>query len=128
MLDIPEFTIFYGPMVYSSIAEEKFNEAQLSEMLFSSNEEMNISGDVLIEGKCDGILTGGCLSNFVSLIGTAFLPEVENRILLLEDINERPFRLDRMFWQLKNSGVFTSVSGLVLGEFPGCFTDKKEKK
>ncbi len=67
------------------------------------------------------------MSNFVSLIGTKFLPEVKNRVLLLEDTNERPYRLDRMLWQLKNCGFFSFISGLVLGEFPGCFKDDNEK-
>ncbi len=127
LLDIPEFTILYGPMVYSSIAEGKFNESQLMELLCSSEKKLKIKADILIEGKCEGLLTGGCMSNLVSLIGTPFFPELKNRVLLLEDLNERPYKLDRMLWQLKNHGIFSSVSAIVLGEFPGCFTDSNEK-
>jgi len=128
LLDVPEIKVFYGPMIYSSIAESKFNEYQLNEILFSNQEEIEFKGDVLIHGKCEGIITGGCLSNFVSLIGTDYIPEIENRILLLEDVNERPYSLDRMFWQIEKSGILKIIKGLILGEFPGCFIDEKEKK
>lgn len=127
LLDIPEFTVLYGPMAYSSFSEGKFNESQLIDLLFSSEKKLKIKADILIEGKCEGIFTGGCMSNLVSLIGTPFFPELKNRVLLLEDLNERPYKLDRMLWQLKNSGIFSSVSAIVLGEFPGCFIDENEK-
>ena len=53
---------------------------------------------------------------------------MKGRILLLEDVNERPYRLDRMLWQCEQAGVFRRIRGLLLGEFPGCFKDDDEKK
>ncbi len=128
LLDVSKIKVFYGPMLYSAIAESKFNEYQLNQILFSNQDEIEFKGDVLIHGKCEGIITGGCLSNFVSLIGTDYMPKVKNRVLLLEDIDERPYSLDRMFWQIENAGVLNNINGLILGEFPECFIDEKEKE
>jgi muramoyltetrapeptide carboxypeptidase len=61
------------------------------------------------------------------LIGTDYIPEVKQRILFLEDVNEKPHRIDRMFWQLFETGIFSKIKGLVLGEFPFCFRSPEEK-
>jgi muramoyltetrapeptide carboxypeptidase len=88
---------------------------------------LQFHGEVLCPGRARGLLSGGCLSNFTSLLGTPHLPELKGRILLLEDVNERPYRLDRMLWQCEEAGVFRRIHGLLLGEFPNCFKDDGEK-
>jgi muramoyltetrapeptide carboxypeptidase len=128
MMDRFKMVVFYGPMAYASLAENRVNSKQLQAVLRGSDSENRIQGRVLLAGKSGGILTGGCLSNFVSLVGTDFFPEIDQRILLLEDRDEKPHRLDRMFWQLSHSGVFSRIRGLILGEFPGCFRDREEKE
>ena len=72
-------------------------------------------------GKARGKLIGGCLALVVSLLGTEYFGDVEGRILFLEDVGEKPFRIDRMLTQLRNAGVFEKISGLVLGEFYQCW-------
>jgi len=119
--------VHYGPMVYSSLAERRFDQESLRAALEGRFQDIRIQGDVLIAGKGKGIVTGGCLTNLVSLLGTPYFPIIKDRILLLEDIGERPYRLDRMFWQLTQAGVFAQVRGLLLGRFPKCFKDEKEK-
>ncbi len=128
MLEHFNMVVFYGPMAFSALAENRVNLGQLQAVLSGTEPEMKIEGRVLIPGRARGILTGGCLSNLVSLIGTPFFPEIRQRILLLEDVNERPYRLDRMLWQLDQIGVFQKIRGLVLGEFPDCFKDDREKE
>ena len=63
----------------------------------------------------------------VSLIGTPFFPELQGKIVLIEDTNERPYRLDRMFWQLAENGLFSQVGAILLGQFPDCFQSPEEK-
>jgi muramoyltetrapeptide carboxypeptidase len=128
LLDHFKMVVFYGPMVYSSLAENRFDRGNLKTLLNGDYREEKIHGKILIPGKTTGIVTGGCLSNFVSLIGTPYLPEVEQRVLLLEDVAERPYRLDRMFWQVSHAGIFSKIKGLILGEFPNCFKNNKEKE
>lgn len=128
LLDRFRMVVFYGPMAYASLAEGKFNRENLMRTLSGDFSEMKIGGKALHGGEAEGIVTGGCLSSLASLIGTPYFPEVKDRILLLEDQNERPYKLDRMFWQIGQQGVFRRVRGLILGEFPGCFLDEAEKQ
>jgi len=128
MVDNCQMAAFYGPMVYSSLAENRFDVDSLRKALQGNFHEIRIPGKILLPGKAKGIVTGGCLSNFVSLIGTPFQPVVEQRILLLEDVGERPYRLDRMVWQLAHAGLLDRIEALLLGEFPGCFKDSQEKE
>jgi muramoyltetrapeptide carboxypeptidase len=127
LLDRLNLVVFYGPMVYSALAEGRFDEVNLKRILHGDYHHMKIPGKVMLPGKTRGTLTGGCLSNLVSLIGTSYLPRVEQCLLLLEDTGERPYRLDRMFWQLINAGVLSRIKGLVLGEFPHCYKDEAER-
>jgi len=119
--------VFYGPMAYSSLPGERFNAANFQQVMSGDYTALKIPGTVLVPGSVKGIVTGGCLSNFVSLIGTPYFPDIKDRVLLLEDVGERPYRLDRMLWQIAEAGIFSKLRGLVLGEFPGCFKDDNEK-
>ena len=76
-------------------------------------------------GEVTGTLMGGCLSLVVSLVGTAFFPDIEGAVLVLEDVNEPPYRVDRMLNQLAMAGVFDRVSGVVFGEFMDCEPERE---
>jgi len=67
-----------------------------------------------------GRLAGGNLATLVSLIGTPYAPVTKDRILLLEDVSEQPYRLDRMITQLRLAGIFDGVRAVCLGEFVKC--------
>ena len=67
----------------------------------------------------EGQLWGGNLAMLVSLIGTPWLPAIENGILVLEDINEHPFRVERMLLQLHHAGILNRQQAIVLGSFSG---------
>ena len=72
-------------------------------------------------GEATGLLVGGTLAQLAASLGTpfAFTPP-KGHVLFLEDVAERPYRLDRMLTQLRLAGVLDSASALVLGEFPDC--------
>jgi muramoyltetrapeptide carboxypeptidase len=76
---------------------------------------------VLQPGEATGILRGGTLTQIASLLGTpwAFSCE-EPTVLFLDEVNERPYRLDRLLWQLRAAGVFAHVTGVVFNQLPGC--------
>ena len=69
--------------------------------------------------ECEGQLWGGNLAMLVSLIGTPWMPDIEDGILVLEDINEHPFRVERMLLQLYHAGILARQSAIVLGSFSG---------
>ena len=72
-------------------------------------------------GEATGVLMGGTLAQLAASLGTpyAFTPP-KGHVLFLEDVNERPYRLDRMVTQLRLAGVLDLASAVVLGEFVGC--------
>lgn len=66
-----------------------------------------------------GTLWGGNLSMLVHLLGTPYFPRIEGGILFVEDINEHPYRIERMLLQLLHAGVLARQAALVLGDFSG---------
>lgn len=68
-------------------------------------------------GKAKGRLVGGNLTLVSSLAGTPYLPSFKDAILFLEDINEAPYRVDRMLTQLWSSGNLGKLKGIVFGDF-----------
>jgi muramoyltetrapeptide carboxypeptidase len=76
--------------------------------------------DVVRHGRAVGRLIGGCLSVVAALLGTPWAPDTDGAILFLEDVGERPYRLDRLLTQLRQAGVFERLSGLVFGTMMRC--------
>ena len=72
------------------------------------------------KGRARGILIGGNLTCFTTLLGTPYLPSLKGKILLLEEVGEAPYRIDRMLVHLQNAGIFNKVRGVVLGSFYNC--------
>ncbi len=83
--------------------------------------------EVLHEGLARGELIGGCMSVVVAMLGTRYAPSFEGRILLLEDIGEKPYRVDRMLTQLAQSGALSKVAGVVFGGMRGCEDTPQER-
>lgn len=71
-------------------------------------------------GSAKGRLMGGCLSMLCSLIGTPYMPDFSESILVLEDIGESIYKIDRCFSQLAHAGILQKINGLVLGQFIDC--------
>jgi muramoyltetrapeptide carboxypeptidase len=78
------------------------------------------ASDTSVPGVAEGPLLGGTLSVVTRLLGTPYMPSLEGAILLLEDVGERPYRLDRMWTHLELAGVLGQVRGIVLGSFTNC--------
>ncbi len=80
------------------------------------------AGESWIPGEISGPLVGGNLCMLASLAGTGLQPDLSGCILLLEEIAEPPYKLDRMLHQLLASGMLDGVVGVALGEFVGTAT------
>jgi muramoyltetrapeptide carboxypeptidase len=76
---------------------------------------------VLQDGEAEGVLHGGTLAQLVSSLGTPFaFDPPPGAILFIEDVGERPYRIDRMLTQLRLSGILARASALVFGEMRDC--------
>ncbi|MSO83937.1 MAG: LD-carboxypeptidase [Acidobacteria bacterium] len=119
-------TALYGPMIEGRLARgaEGYDEASLLRLAQGKGAGLELrpeSLSVIKTGQAEGLLFGGTLTQLVGSLGTpyAFAPP-DGCILFIEDVNERPYRIDRMLTQLRLSGVLSRARGLVFGEMPGC--------
>ncbi|MFH1464948.1 MAG: LD-carboxypeptidase [Pseudomonadota bacterium] len=74
----------------------------------------------IIPGAAFGRLVGGNLCTLASLAGTPDALRAEGAIMILEEVGERPYRVDRLLTQLLGAGTFDGVAAVVLGAFVGC--------
>lgn len=79
-------------------------------------------------GTASGVLVGGCLSVITPMIGSELLFVPAGSILLLEDVGEAPYRVDRLLTHLRLSGVLARVAGVALGEFVGCNPQRENEQ
>jgi muramoyltetrapeptide carboxypeptidase len=82
---------------------------------------------VINAGVAEGILYGGNLSVLCSLIGTDYLPDLSDALLLLEETEEEPYTIDRLLTQLQLSGILNSVAGIVFGKCSKCEAEDPDK-
>ncbi len=127
---------FAGPMLAPDFAD---NVSTYTEEFFwriiTSNKKMgrlkypdNGKLTAITKGSSSGRILGGNLSVFAALIGTVYLPSMKEKILMLEDINELPYKVDRILNQMKMLKVFKQVRGVILGRFVGCYEHDPMKK
>jgi muramoyltetrapeptide carboxypeptidase len=84
-------------------------------------ELMSPALETMRAGEAEGMLVGGNLTQLAATLGTPFAFRPPDRcVLFLEDVNERPYRLDRLLTQLSHAGVLSRAAALVFGEMPGC--------
>jgi muramoyltetrapeptide carboxypeptidase len=72
------------------------------------------------DGRAEGLLTGGNLSVLDSLIGSRFEPDFSGRIVYIEEVEEKTYRVDKMLFHLLSATNLTQASGIVLGVFSEC--------
>ncbi len=111
----------HGPVVTQLGRQQDATQERLFALLESTSAAAPLCGtDTYVGGTVEGPLLGGNLAVVSRLLGTPYLPPLEGAVLLLEDVGERPYRLDRMWTHLALAGVFRKVRGIVLGSFSGC--------
>jgi muramoyltetrapeptide carboxypeptidase len=114
---------FHGPMVATSIRQgaTAYDKRLLLDILGGETVRFPLDHTaVLRTGAGEGRLTGGCLSQVVATLGTSYEIDTSDSILVLEDVDEKPYRIDRMLTQLKHAGKLESVRGIVFGEMLNC--------
>lgn len=77
-------------------------------------------GETVVPGWGEGRLVGGSLTVCVASLGTPWEIDTRGAILMLEDVTELPYRIDRMFQQLRSAKKFDALAGVALGDFTDC--------
>jgi muramoyltetrapeptide carboxypeptidase len=116
---------FHGP----NVATRQFVQGDaemaraLERALTAAEPPAEIACSVLRGGEAEAEIIGGCLSSLVTVMGTPYEPDLESKVLFVEDVNEPPYKIDRMLTHLKSAGKLAEVKGVIFGQMPGCDTD-----
>jgi muramoyltetrapeptide carboxypeptidase len=105
----------HGPMC-TQLGEDASALERLRTLLFEARPAAPIEWKAEGSGRAEGVLRGGNLASLASLCGTPLQPDFRDAIVLLEDLNEPPYRLDRLLTQLLLSGCFEHARGFVIGD------------
>ena len=117
---------FHGPMVAKDfaaadgvhLASWKASLQGEADWALDSSAHEGFRG--LVSGNGEGLLYGGCLSLLVASLGTPYEIQTRGKLLFLEDINAKPYQIDRMLMQLRFARKLDSIVGIVFGEMVNC--------
>lgn len=122
---------YHGPVASSQIFSA-FTADNLRQVFFSDQKEVEILSHeqedetyrqpalTLYSGQAEGRLTGGNLTLLAAMAGTSFAPSYKNKIVFMEEIGEKPYRIDRMFTQLLQATDIKKARGIIFGLFHDC--------
>lgn len=120
---------FHGPMPASGIWEA-YTYGQFQKVLTVKHPlgalPLSQKPISLRDGVAEGRLLGGNLTLLSDAIGTAWEPQINGHILLMEEVSEPPYAVDRHLQKLKNAGLLQRAAGILLGEMVDCQPESKE--
>lgn len=115
---------FAGPMLLADFGEDRVEpymwhhfECVLRDPAYTVTVDAPQDDGQPFSGTVSGTLWGGNLAMLCSLLGTPYMPRIDGGILFLEDINEPPYRVERMLIQLQQAGVLATQRAILLGDF-----------
>ena len=111
--------VVHGPVLHSLATTSTQDRDALFALLAEGTPPM-LDGNVWVKGSAAGRVVGGNLTMIASTCGTPAQPSTRGAILVLEDVGEAAYRIDRALQQLKRAGVFRGVQAVALGTFENC--------
>jgi muramoyltetrapeptide carboxypeptidase len=117
---------FHGPMLEGRLArgEPAYDRQSFERCLFRAEPAGALTHpqlETLRAGDAAGMLVGGTMTQIAASLGTPFaFDPPQGCVLFLEDVAERPYRIDRMLTQLQLAGLLRRASAIVFGEMPDC--------
>jgi len=116
---------FHGPMLdrgddLAGVALEHLIQQLTGESSFP----LTLRGRALVDGRATGRIVGGSLTLLAASIGSPWELDTRAAILLLEDVGERPYRIDRMLQQLRSAGKFEGLAAIGVGKFESCVDER----
>lgn len=107
-----------GPVIASSFnAEETITWETFKNICHDQVNPTIIVDAYNFQISAKGVLLGGCLSMVCALMGTPYFPTFENVFLILEDVGEPMYKIDRMLTQLYHGGILNVVAGVIIGRW-----------
>ena len=113
---------YAGPMICDDFSREDLSDFT-QQHFWQCMSQASVRVQLPVHGnprvQTDGTLWGGNLTMLCSLLGTPWMPAIKNGILFIEDVNEHPYRVERMLLQLAQAGILDRQRAIVLGDFSG---------
>ena len=116
----------HGPLLTALAAEPTWSQERLRSLLFGEPLG-NLQGEGWCGGSAAGPLLAANLTVATHLLGTPYLPNLRGAILVLEDVGEAPYRIDRMLTHWRLCGALQQLAGIGLGQFTDCDDSAVEK-
>jgi muramoyltetrapeptide carboxypeptidase len=129
LADEAHLTVFHGPMAAKDFAEPNGIDlpSWRSALTAATTWEIIDSGAKgLVAGQAEGVFYGGCLPMLTATLGTRHEIQTANTMLFLEDVNAKPYQIDRMLIQLQQAGKFKDVRGIVFGQMLDCIQSPQQ--
>lgn len=118
------FITFHSPMPTTDKIDDESSPTRASfvRALTDASPIGRIGGEMtkIVGGRARGRLVGGNMTVFTTTIGTAAQPKTRGRMIFLEDIDEPPYKIDRMLAHIISAGMLDGAAGLVFGHFTRC--------
>jgi len=129
-LNKQKIVAFHSPMVATSLrqGDNGYDRSVLTSIL-SGESHVRFpleTSKVLRAGRATGRLAGGCLSLIVATLGTPYEIDTDDTILVIEDLDAKPYQIDRMLTQLLHAGKLEKVNGIVFGEMLNCMQHQNQ--
>jgi len=129
-----DLVTFHGPMAASNMSDEidQFTIDSFFKTVTSNiplGELKNPVGDkigCLVPGETSGEIIGGNLALIAGTLGTPYEIDTKGKLLLIEEVNEEPYKVDRMLTQLALAGKLSDANGIILGDFRDCIPKEYE--
>lgn len=126
---------YHGPMISTELIKglDEYSAEYYKKFIFEHEkieELLNPEGnslEIINNGIASGELIGGNLSLICSSLGTKYEINTKNKILFLEEVDEVPYKVDRMLTHLKQSGKLKEANGIILGAFTNCIAPNNKK-
>jgi muramoyltetrapeptide carboxypeptidase len=114
---------FHAPMVAMDMARglDEVSQRYLWPVLQGETKAWEVElGEIIRPGTAEADVIGGCLSILVTTLGTAYEIDTRGKILFVEDVGEKPYRIERMLTHLKMAGKLARPAGVLVGDFIDC--------
>ena len=114
------FVTYHAPMAGTEVYKSDIDNYTIASFLghvMENNLPPEVPYTVILPGQAEGILTGGNLTLLASSLGTPYEIDTKNKILFIEEVQEEPYKVDRMLIQLKYAGKLNDCSAIMLGSF-----------
>ncbi len=117
----------YNTENFKSVLMTNDKNIKISNKISYENDSVEFKPQIIVNGHMKGPLVGGNLTLLAAIAGTPYQLDAKDKLIFIEDIGEKPYRIDRMLTQLRQTANLKEANGIILGIFNDCNPDPEDK-